>query len=73
MLPRRVFRVLGAAPVTPEQRRQLEKLCVRTLRHSWENGADLFSLGAVRALRQGGKEVLTTKNACPQLRADVKF
>lgn len=63
----------GAAPVTPEQRRQLEELCVRTLRHSWENGADLLSLGAVRALRQGGKEALTTKNACPQLRADVKF
>lgn len=67
-------RKAGTAPVSQAQCEQLEALCVQTIRHCWDAGYDLLSLGAVRALRQGmNGETLTTKNACPQVQADVSF
>ena len=64
----------GTALPTAVQCAALEQLCVRTVQRCWENGYDLLSLGAVRALKQGtGREALTTKNACPQVQADVSF
>ena len=64
----------GTALPTAAQCAALEQLCVQTVQRCWENGYDLLSLGAVRALKQGtGREMLTTKNACPQVQADVSF
>lgn len=64
----------GAVPVTRAQCEALEGLCVQTIQHCWESSCDLLSLGAVRALEQGTQgEFLTTKNACPQVQADVSF
>ena len=64
----------GTALPTAVQCAALELLCVQTVQRCWESGYDLLSLGAVRALKQGtGREVLTTKNACPQVQADVSF
>lgn len=64
----------GTALPTAVQCAALAQLCVQTVQRCWENGYDLLSLGAVRALKQGtGREVLTTKNACPQVQADVSF
>ena len=64
----------GTALPTAAQCAALELLCVRTVQRCWENGYDLLSLGEVRALKQGTKrEMLTTKNACPQVQADVSF
>lgn len=67
-------RKAGTPPVSQNQKEQLEALCVQTIRYCWEAGYDLLSLGAVRALEQGTQEEpLTTKNACPQVQADVSF
>ena len=64
----------GTALPTAAQCAALEQLCVQTVQRCWENGYDLLSLGAVRALKQGTeREALTTKNACPQVQADVSF
>lgn len=64
----------GTALPTAVQCAALEQLCVQTVQRCWENGYDLLSLGAVRALKQGTeREMLTTKNACPQVQADVSF
>lgn len=64
----------GTALPTAVQCAALEQLCVHTVQRCWENEYDLLSLGAVRALKQGtGREALTTKNACPQVQADVSF
>ena len=64
----------GTALPTAAQCAALELLCVQTVQRCWENGYDLLSLGAVRALKQGTeREMLTTKNACPQVQADVSF
>ena len=64
----------GTALPTAVQCTALELLCVQTVQRCWENGYDLLSLGAVRALKQGTeREMLTTKNACPQVQADVSF
>ncbi len=64
----------GTALPTAAQCAALAQICVRTVQRCWENGYDLLSLGAVRALKQGTeREALTTKNACPQVQADVSF
>ena len=67
-------RKAGTRPATQAECEQLEALCVQTIQHCWDAGLDLLSLGAFRALEQGmSGEVLTTKNACPQVQADVRF
>lgn len=60
----------GQAVPSEEQLAQLECLCEQTLRQFWEAGADWLSLRAFDALRNGSS-TLTTKNACPEIRADV--
>lgn len=66
-------RQAGMPMASAEQCRELEMLCIQTVTHCWESGWDLLHLGAVRALQQGESSSLTTKNACPTLRADVRF
>ena len=63
----------GAAPVTESQCQELEALCIRTVRRFWESGADLLRLREVRALKEGSALSERTKNACPELRADVQM
>lgn len=55
---------------TDEERTRWETLCTETVRLCWEQGFDLLRLSAVQALRDE-TNVLTTKNACPNLRTDV--
>lgn len=66
-------RKAGTPPVSEVQCRQLEALCTQTLARCWENGLDLLHLGAVRALKQGSGEKLTTKNAYPAVRVSVEM
>lgn len=63
----------GTAPVTEAQRQELEALCIRTVQRFWESGADLLRLREVRALKEGSALSEKTKNACPELRADVQM
>ena len=63
----------GTAPVTEAQRQELEALCIRTVQRFWEGGADLLRLREVRALKEGSALSERTKNACPELRADVQM
>lgn len=63
----------GTAPVTEAQRQELEALCIRTVQRFWESGADLLRLREVRALKEGSALSERTKNACPELRADVQM
>lgn len=63
----------GTAPVTEAQRQELEALCIRTVQRFWEGGADLLCLREVRALKEGSALSERTKNACPELRADVQM
>lgn len=64
----------GTPAPAEAQRQALRALCEETVRVCWENGLDLLSLSAFRTQRDGpGQNTLTTKNACPELRADVRF
>ena len=64
----------ASATPTETQCRKLEARCVETVQHCWGAGADILSLGSVRALRDGRKTAfLTAKNACPAVQADVMF
>lgn len=63
----------GTAPVTEAQCQELETLCIRTVQRFWESGADLLRLREVRALKEGSALSERTKNACPELRADVQM
>ena len=64
----------ASATPTETQCRKLEALCVETVQRCWDAGADILSLGSVRALRDGRKTAfLTAKNACPAVQADVIF
>lgn len=57
-----------------DQCMQLAQLCMQTVRLFWQQGIDLVHLQQRSALQNGvGREAITTKNACPQLRADVRF
>lgn len=51
---------------------ELEALCADTVRRCWTLGLDISGLGAHQALRDG-HFALTTKNVCPEIRADVKL
>ncbi len=51
---------------------ELEALCADTVRRCWTLGLDISGLGAHQALRDG-YFALTTKNVCPEIRADVKL
>lgn len=61
-------------PPSAEQCSQLAQLCVQTVQTFWQQGIDLVHLQQRSALQYGaGGEKFTTKNACPQLQADVRF
>ena len=51
---------------------ELEALCADTVRRCWTLGLDISGFGAHQALRDG-HFALTTKNVCPEIRADVKL
>ena len=51
--------------------RKLENLICQVVQTGWEQGSDLLQLGAAEQLRTGQSEGASTKNVCPQLRADV--
>ena len=51
---------------------ELESLCADTVRRCWTLGLDISGFGAHQALRDG-HFALTTKNVCPEIRADVKL
>ena len=51
---------------------ELEALCADTVRRCWTLGLDISGLGAHQALRDG-HFALTTKNVCPEIRADVRL
>lgn len=52
------------------QKKQLEALACDMTETLWKQGIDLLSLQQRRALAEGAD---TTKNACPELRADIRF
>lgn len=60
----------NALPANAEA--ELEALCADTVRRCWTLGLDISGLGAHQTLHDGHFE-LTTKNACPEIRADVKL
>lgn len=67
---------LPAGEPTPSdaQKEQLENLCNQTVQDLWAQGIDLLSLQQRRALQDGGKQEFSpAKNACPQIRTDVRF
>ena len=56
------------------QCRQLEELCLGVVRSCWRQGTDLLHLQEHSLLRTGSPDGFDpTKNACPQLQADVVF
>ena len=56
------------------QRQQLEELCLGVVRSCWRQGTDLLHLQEHSLLRTGSPDGFDpTKNACPQLQADVVF
>ena len=65
-----------AAGQTPDSRytQWLAEACTRAVKELWAEGVDVLSLGSYQALREGESTYLApTKNACPQLRTDVRF
>ena len=56
------------------QCQQLEALCLGVVRSCWQQGTDLLHLQEHSLLRTGSPDGFDpTKNACPQLQADVVF
>lgn len=63
----------GAPAVTQAQCEELEMLLVQTANLLWEEGADVLGLSEARILHFGRAAKLDCeKNACPQIRADVR-
>ena len=62
----------NALPADADAEAELEALCADTVRRCWTLGLDISGLGAHQALRDG-HFALTTKNVCPEIRADVKL
>ena len=59
---------------TQAQQQQLAAQCTALLQGCWQQGVDVLHLQARAALRNGNSASFDpTKNACPQLRADVHF
>ena len=56
------------------QCQQLEELCLGVVRSCWQQGTDLLHLREHSLLCTGSPDGFDpTKNACPQLQADVVF
>ena len=59
---------------TKAQQQQLAAQCTALLQSCWQQGVDVLHLQARAVLQNGGTVNFDpTKNACPQLRADVHF
>ena len=59
---------------TERQQTQLAELCTALVQTCWQQGTDLLHLQARAALKDGsGTAFDPTKNACPQVRTDVRF
>lgn len=59
---------------TAVQQAQLAQECTVFVQECWAQGVDVLHLGAYAALQKGsGAVIFPTKNACPQLRTDVRF
>ena len=59
---------------TQAQQQQLAAQCTALLQGCWQQGVDVLHLQARAALRDGsGASFDPTKNACPQVQADVSF
>lgn len=59
---------------TERQQAVLAEQCTVLVQRCWQQGIDLLHLGAHAALRDGsGAAFDPTKNACPQIRTDVRF
>ena len=63
---------VGPVSYTHLAEKELKTLCEDTIRRCWTLGLDVSGLGAYQALRDGDLG-LTTKNVCPNLRADVRL
>lgn len=59
---------------TAAQQARLAQECTAFVQECWAQGVDVLHLGAYAALQKGGNAAIApTKNACPQLRTDVRF
>ena len=63
---------LARGELPPDAEKELKTLCEDTIRRCWTMGLDVSGLGAYQALRDGDLG-LTTKNVCPEIRADVRL
>lgn len=64
----------GEARPTEAQRAELEALVAQTVQDFWQQGTDLLALCQRQTVQgKNNAETLTTKNACPEIRADVHF
>ena len=63
---------LSRSEVPADAEAEMNALCEDTIRRCWTLGLDISGLGALQALRDGNFE-LTTKNVCPDIRADVQI
>ena len=63
---------LARGELPPDAEKELKTLCEDTIRRCWTLGLDVSGLGACQALRDGHLG-LTTKNVCPEIRADVRL
>lgn len=64
----------GAALPDGQYKDQLEILCTQIIQMLWEQGVDVLGLETKSTLKWGREHALTpTKNACPEIRTDVRF
>ena len=63
---------LTRSELPPDAEEELKTLCEDTICRCWTLGLDVSGLGACQAL-QDGDLGLTTKNVCPEIRADVRL
>ncbi len=64
----------GEPEPSGRQKQQLSELSCRVVKAFWEQGTDLLCLQQRSALQNGmSRQMTPTKNACPELRTDVRF
>ena len=66
--------VSGEPELSERQKQQLSELSCQAVKTFWEQGTDLLCLQQRSALQNGmSRQMTPTKNACPDLRTDVRF
>lgn len=64
----------GEPAPAEEQKQQLEQLSTQTLEQLWADGIDWLGICQRRALQgEMSGQMTPTKNACPEIRTDVRF